>query len=119
MLIWMEVWIQLCSATLLKELKAVGRALMPVAQAALRAAPAARFGAHPRLFDARSQFSLQGFGNQLGLAGALRPMTPQGLAIQDRGVRGRIGLMAGCPVVLRRVARTCGMSVRSGLSCRT
>src|SRR5215467_5423245 len=92
MLTWTLVCIHLRSAALLEELKAMARKGLIRSATAFGEAFAARYRAHPRLFEARSQFRLQGFGDQHGSARALHKVNRQSLAFQDRRAQRRIGL---------------------------
>src|SRR5579859_1460745 len=123
--IWMVLAVQLRSAALLEELKALAGALLALWQKPFRAASAARlwanarFWAQPRLYDARSQFSQQGFNGPFGLAFAPIPIDGRSLAIQERGGQGRFGRFDPRRTCLTRCARPSGSRLCSGLYCRT
>src|SRR5260221_14778244 len=117
MLIWIVLWVQLRSVMLLKKLKAVaGRLPAPFV---FRAASRARFRAHPRRFDARSQFSQRGFGGQFRSARVLSSWARQSLVIQDRGGQGRFGKFALHNLRLVPVLPLGGTFACSGVTCRT
>src|SRR5664279_958468 len=119
MLTWIVLWVQLRSATLLEELKASTGSHVRVWPAIFRALSRARYGAHPRQLDARSQFSPKGFGGQFRSARALFVRADQSLTIQDRWEQVRYGKL---PVISRRSARHAllsGSIACSGVTCRT
>src|SRR5579859_1992239 len=123
--IWMVLTVQLRSATLLEELKALVGTLLAPWRKAFRATSAARlwanarFWAQPRLYDARSQFSQQGFNGRYGLAFAPIPIDGRNLAIQERGGQGRFSRFDPRTTCLTRCAPPSGSRVCSGLYCRT
>ena len=105
--------------TLLQRLKATVEVRTRAQQAFIRALSRAQGWAHPRLFDARSQFSSQGFGAPFGLARALSLWGSQGLAIQDRWGQGRHGLLGARCWREHRFALPSGSLAYSGVSSRT
>lgn len=122
MLNWMVLWVQMCSGTLLtllRRLKATVEVRTKAQQAFFRALSRAQQWAHPRLFDARSQFSSQGFGAPFGLARALWLWGGQGLAIQDRWGQGRHDMFGARCWRRHWFALPSGSLAYSGVSSRT
>src|SRR5947209_5705245 len=118
--IWMVLWVHLRSAPLLQELKTMVWAEIPSQPAAFRAASRARLRAHPRRYDARSQFSPKGFGGQFRSARALCLWAGQSLAIQDRGGQGRFGqFMVSMLSKITPIALLSSTYVCSGVTVRT
>src|SRR5438094_3156010 len=123
MLNWIVLMVQVCSETVLtlpKRMIAAVETRTRVQQPFFRALSRARtIWAHPRLFDARSQFSSQGFGALFGSARGLGLWGGQGLAIQGHLGQGRNRRLGAHCWRRARFALSSGSFANSGASGRT